>query len=231
MIGVVWILAVFCRPTILFYPGLYLVYLFINKHQKIYGCIKYGLILTLIFVLAALPWWGRNYNEYGKFIPLTASSGNPLLQGTYINYLQTPENTTGYKVGKTALETDNVELNVAYERIRSGFKNDFFKYLCWYTVGKTFYFWVSPFYWSYVFGIGLGIAYIYHIFIMTSAALGTYKIIKERLFLENCLIFFVSFYFNIIHCIYMSFDRYAYPIIGIICIYSGSAFILSKDKK
>ncbi|WP_242855950.1 hypothetical protein [Ruminiclostridium josui] len=187
--------------------------------------------MALIFIVFALPWWARNYNEYNMFIPLTASSGNPLLQGTYVNYIQTPENTTNYEIGKTALETDSIERKVAFKRIREGFKNYFFKYLYWYTLGKTFYFWAFPFYWNDVLGISYWLAVIYHIFIVITAIYGVVKGIKDSIFMKSSLIIFIALYFNFLHCIYMSFDRYAYPIMGIICIYCGKAFVSGKKLK
>ncbi|EPR14445.1 glycosyltransferase family 39 protein [Ruminiclostridium papyrosolvens] len=231
ILSLIWIIAVFCRPTVLFYPCFYLLYIFINKYYRLSQCIKFGITMALIFILSALPWWVRNYNEYQTFIPLTASSGNPLLQGTYINYLQTPDNTTNYEVGKTALETDNIERNVAYKRIREGFRNHFLKYLCWYTAGKTFYFWALPFYWTDVMGISYWLAVIYHIFIVITASYAVFKGVKERLFMKSSLIVFIALYFNFVHCVYMSFDRYAYPIIGVICIYCGAAFVSCKKIK
>ncbi|AEY64312.1 glycosyltransferase family 39 protein [Clostridium sp. BNL1100] len=231
ILSLIWIIAVFCRPTVLFYPCFYLLYIFINKYYRLSQCIKYGITMALIFILSALPWWVRNYNEYQTFIPLTASSGNPLLQGTYINYIQTPENTTNYEVGKTALETDNIESNVAFKRIREGFKNHFLKYLCWYTLGKTFYFWTIPFYWTDVIGISFGLAVVYHFFIIITAIYVVFKGVRERLFMKISLIVFIALYFNFVHCVYMSFDRYAYPIIGVMCIYCGAAFVSSKNIK
>ncbi len=231
ILSLIWVLAVFCRPTVLFYPCFYLLYLFINKYRSLAECIKFAVTMALIFILIALPWWVRNYNEYQTFIPLTVSSGNPLLQGTYINYIQTTENKTNYEVGKTTLETDNIERNAAYKRIREGFKNHFLKYLCWYTLGKTFYFWALPFYWIDVMGISYWLAVVYHIFILISAACAIFKGIKERLFMKCSLIVFIALYFNFVYCVYMSFDRYAYPIIGVICIYCGVAFVGSKNIK
>ncbi len=228
LLSVIWIIAVFCRPTVLFYPCFFLLYIFINKYYRLSQCIKFGITMALIFILFALPWWVRNYNEYQTFIPLTASSGNPLLQGTYISYIQTSENITNYETGKTALETDNIESNVALQRIRDGFKNHFIKYLFWYTLGKTFYFWALPFYWIDVMGISYWLAVIYHIFILITAIYAVFKSAKERLFMKCSLIVFISVYFNFVHCIYMSFDRYAYPIIGVLCIYCGSVLVRTK---
>lgn len=231
ILSVLWIIAVFCRPTVLFYPCFFLLYIFINKYYRLSQCIKFGITMALIFSLLSFPWWVRNYNEYQTFIPLTASSGNPLLQGTYINYIQTPENTANFEIGKTALETDKIERNTALLRIREGFKNHFIKYLLWYTLGKTFYFWALPFYWIDVMGISYWLAVVYHIFILITAVYAIFKGIKEKQFMKSSLVLFIGLYFNFVHCVYMSFDRYSYPIIGVMCIYCGAAFLSNKDIK
>ena len=41
------------------------------------------------------PWWIRNYNIFHAFIPFTLATGNPMLQGTYINYDQSTKKTDG----------------------------------------------------------------------------------------------------------------------------------------
>ena len=97
--------------------------------------------MLLAFTIVMAPWWIRNYAEYGIFVPLAESSGNPLLQGTYIGYNQTPDKTVLYRLGKNALETNIIEVEVAKRRIIEGFKNDFPGYLKWYTIDKTYLLW------------------------------------------------------------------------------------------
>ena len=99
-LGIVWALAVLCRPTIAIYPIFLFVYLILYKKLNLLRLFQLGTIMTLTFIILMSPWWIRNFVEVGEFIPLTASSGNPMLQGTYIDYIQTPENTVYYKLGK-----------------------------------------------------------------------------------------------------------------------------------
>lgn len=40
----------------------------------------------LAFALCMSPWWIRNGEIYGRFVPLSASGSDPLLQGSYIMY-------------------------------------------------------------------------------------------------------------------------------------------------
>lgn len=222
-IAIVWTLAVLIRPTILFYPVFYYIYLLINQYIRFGRMMRTGIAMALVFTVIAMPWWIRNYNEYGEFIPLTVSGGNPMLQGTYINYQQTPENVVIYKLGSNSLETDKIETKVALERIKAGFRSDFSRYLLWFTLGKTFYFWTFPFYWNQILGISYSMALLYHILILLVAMIGITRRLTSRSFAQTSLILMLSLYFNLIHCIYMSFDRYAYPIIGIVTIYTGMA--------
>ena len=109
--------------------------------------------MLLSFMAVMSPWWIRNYIEYAEFIPLAASSGNPMLQGSYIGYRQTSDNIIYYDLGKNAFETNKTEVKVAKERIKNELKRDLPGYLKWISWGKTYYFWGTIFYWKEMFGI------------------------------------------------------------------------------
>jgi len=127
--------------------------------------------------------------KLSRIIPLAASSGNPLLQGTYVNYEQTPENVVYYKLGKNAFETNKTEVAVAKMRIKEEFKKDFWGYLKWYTIGKTNLFWRTVFYWKGFFNIPHSIVLYIHL-----KGIGKYS-----------LPVLVMLYFNATHCVYMVF--------------------------
>jgi len=225
ILGSVWAAATYCRPTIALYPVIFAPYLFFHHRMKVRKIMSYGLLMSISFFLLMSPWWVRNYLEYGKFIPLTASSGNPMLQGTYIDYRQTPENTVVYGTGKTELETDMTEVRIAKERILSGFKKDFWGYLRWYTIGKTFSLWKGPFYWKQFFGISYQSVLIFHFLILILGFSGIMALAFEDVF-KYMLPVSVLLYFNVVHCLYMSFDRYAFPLMPLLSIFS--AYTLQK---
>jgi len=164
-----------------------------------------------------LPWWIRNFREYNEFIPLSASGGNPMLQGTYINYEQTPSNTVYYKLGEDVLETNKTEMKVAKERIIKGFKDDFRRYLRWFTIGKSYYFWFTIFYWKEYFGIGQGPVLFYHYFLLTGLIGAAILLFKKPL--KFMLPIAIILYFNAVHCVYMAFDRYALPVMPLVSIF------------
>jgi hypothetical protein len=175
--------------------------------------------MGLVFILMILPWWIRNYNEYKAFIPLSASSGNPMLQGTYIDYTQPSEGTVYYKLGESQYENDRIETAIALKRMSEGFKNDFWKYISWYTIGKTKFFWNTVFYWRHFLGIGQSLVLVEHYIILLGfAGIITLLFSKSK---KNLLPAAVIIYFNVIHCVYMAFDRYAFPLLPLLAVYSS----------
>jgi 4-amino-4-deoxy-L-arabinose transferase-like glycosyltransferase len=219
LLGIIWAIAALCRPTIALYPAILFLYLFASKRINLKKAMKLGASMTISFIILMSPWWLRNYREYNEFIPLAASSGNPMLQGTYINYLQTPENIVYYKLGKNAFETNKIEVEVARKRMRDGFKQNFAEYLKWYTVGKTKLFWGTVFYWREFMGISLyAVIPMHYLILLGFAGIFMASYLK---FPTHILIPGLLFYFNTVHCYYMAFDRYAFPIIPLLCVYTG----------
>jgi len=224
ILGVLWAITTLCRPTVALYPFLLLFHMLINKKHKIKGFIRSWLVMILAFIVIMKPWWIRNYVEYKTFIPLAESSGNPLLQGTYIGYNQTPENIVYYKLGKNAFETNKIEVEVAKNRIKEGFKNNFWRYLKWYTIDKTYLFWFTIFYWKEFSGITYSNILPYHFIILTGLLVIPFLLIKK--FNIYFLPISILGYFNAVHCLYMAFDRYAFPLLPILSIFA--AFFILK---
>lgn len=226
LLGLLWVLAVLCRPTIALYPVLLFIYLFIYFKYGLLKLIRLGLSMLIPFLIIMAPWWVRNYQEYDTFIPLAASSGNPMLQGTYINYEQNPGNVTYYKLGKTTFETNKNEVETAKRRIVNGFKEDPWGYLKWYTLGKTKYFWGTVFYWRKYFSISHYFVYIYHCILL----LGFFGLMMNFRSLSRYMLpVLVILYFNVVHCVYMAFDRYAFPVMPILSIFCAFFIIHTRE--
>lgn len=224
VLGAIWAAATLCRPTIALYPVILAAYCYFYHRMRLYPIIKFLGIMSLSFIIIMSPWWIRNYREYGKFIPLAASSGNPMLQGTYIDYIQSPDEIVYYKLGKNTLETNRIEVEVAKNRIKTGFQKDFWGYLNWYTIKKTILYWCGAFYWQEIFGISKNIALLFH-YILLLGIPGIVCVLFGN-FTKFILPVAVIAYFNIVHCVYMAFDRYAYPMMTLLTIFS--AFFIVK---
>ncbi|ODM27185.1 glycosyl transferase family 39 [Clostridium sp. Bc-iso-3] len=225
LLGVLWAVATLCRPTIALYPVFLFIYLFWYERFKIIDMIKLGAIMFVVFVAVVSPWWIRNYREYGEFIPLAASSGNPMLQGTYVDYEQTPENIVYYKLGRNAFETNKTEVEVAKMRIKEGFGNNFWGYLKWYTIDKTNLFWRTVFYWKRFFNIPHSIVLYSHLFIVYAGFMGIIVLLFKGIG-KYSLPIMIMLYFNATHCVYMAFDRYAFPMIPLLSIFAS--FLILK---
>ena len=226
-LGLLYTLAVLCRPTIALFPVFLLIYCLFRK-VKYTDLIAPFMAFSLVFIIIMAPWWIRNYKEYSEFIPLSAASGNPMLQGTYVNYEQTPENTVYYKLGSNAFETNKIEVNVAKTRMKSEFKKDFWGYLNWYTFKKTIYFWYSAFYWKHFFGIGGIPVLCMHYILLLGIPVLFYCLFKNLQY--HILPASITVYFNIAHCYYMTFDRYAFPLMAILSVYSAYLFLCIYSK-
>ena len=224
VLGFLWAFATLLRPTIAFYPVMLFFYLFIYKKIGIKQAIKLGVAMALVFVVVMLPWWIRNYQYHGESIPLTASSGNPMLQGTYVNYQQSPGTTVYFRLGKTTFETNKIETEVAKQRIKDEFKKDFWGYLRWFTIGKTAYLWGTVFYWKEFLGISANAVVAMH-YILLLGFLGFIPLMLKN-FKKCSLILAILGYFNVVHCIYMAFDRYAFPLMPLVSIFCA-AFMVS----
>lgn len=231
VLGIMWAAVTLCRPTIALYPILLFAYLFLFFRLNLSKMFRLGISMLIPFIILMSPWWVRNYLEYNTFIPLTASSGNPMLQGTYVDYRQTPENIVYYKLGKNAYETNKNEMETAENRIKDEFKKDFWGYLRWYTLGKTLLMWGTIFYWKEFFGVGWQFVGIFHYFILLGF-IGILILLFNNFF-KYLLPVSLIIYINVIHCIYMAFDRYAFPVIPLLSIFCAffAVRVYSASKK
>lgn len=227
LLGFLWGITTLCRPTIAFYPAFLFVHFMLNRKVKIYELLKLGLVMTMCFSVIITPWWIRNYLEYSDFIPLAASGGNPLLQGTYVNYEQHPHKIEHYKLGKNSFETNKIEIEVSKVRFIKEIKEDPLGYLRWYTIRKTYFLWGTIFYWRLYFNIGQYFVLATHYVLL----LGFFGILIMLFtcFKKSFLPVSVILYFNVIHCVYMAFDRYAFPLLPLLAIFCA-IFILKVNE-
>lgn len=218
--GVIWGLGCLVRPTIAAYPGVILIMWLIRKYS-LKDIIKYTLVTTFVFSLIMSPWWIRNYRVFDEFIPLTLSTGNPFLQGTYINYDQN-QNYTPYEIGKTVVETNQNEMNAGLYRLKTYVPQEPLRYLYWYTLGKSWHLWSAPFYWKEIMGISFVQAKLYHYIILITFILGTIRLFvkKQKSFM---FLFLTIAFTNLIYLPYFTMSRYSYPLMPVVGIIAGFA--------
>jgi hypothetical protein len=102
-------------------------------------------------------------------------------------------------------------------RLSKYFKENPFRYIYWYTIGKTCRLWSSPFYWKEIFNISVISAGISHYIILGLGVLGLFM---SRTYKKSEMIFVVLpiIYFTIAYLPFYTFPRYAYPIMPMLML-------------
>lgn len=153
---------------------------------------------------------------FNKFIPFTLSSGNPFLQGTYINYDQSV-NYTPYSVERDEIQSNKIEMETGMLRLQKYFREEPFRYIYWYALGKTWRLWNSPFYWKKILDVSFMSAGIYHYAVM---GLGILGIFMTRAYKKTEGIFAVLpiIFITISYIPFYTFSRYAYPVMPMVIL-------------
>lgn len=225
--GIVWALGTYFRPTIAMFPIIILI-MWILKKYSIREMLKYGTIVAAIFCLMLSPWWIRNYTVFHTFIPLTSATGNPMLQGTYINYDQSTKKTDGLNYAQfkeTGKEYENnlVDIEISKYRLKNLVPKHPLEFLLWYTVGKTYYQIKTPFLWTAFLGVPIVLACLWHYLILIFGVLGVviFYLNKNRN-KTGTIAFLMIVYFVVVYLPFYTFPRYFYPAIPFLIIFAAS---------
>lgn len=221
VLGIIWAVASMLKSAIgLFFGVIFIVMIFYKYKPK--EIIRYSLITCSVFIVVMSPWWVRNYAQFDKFIPFTASSGNPMILGTFLYNNVDPTDLRGYTHGDTEFEQNAIEMNVAKERMSRKFKEEFWQYAYWYTIGKTIFFWKDPFYWkkqplNSMDYIIFPAVYLIHYTLLILGILGIILcLIKD--FKKAILPLGIISYMNLIHLPFFVMSRYSFPVMTIMII-------------
>ena len=118
-----------------------------------------SLVALLAFCLVMSPWWVRNRVVLHETVLLASESGDPFLRGTDP---WDPYDHIGPSIIAGVAPADMSRVGVA--RVKAGLREDPADFIAWYTVGKWWYLWRSPWYeatwlsrvahWVFVLGLG-----------------------------------------------------------------------------
>lgn len=233
--GIAWALGTYFRPTIATFPIIILI-MWIIKKYSVKEMFKYGTVVAVIFCIMMSPWWIRNYNVFHRFVPLTLATGNPMLQGTYINYNQKTKKTDGldysqFKYTGKEYENNLVDIQVSKYRLKNLVPEHPFEFLYWYTIGKTYYQIRIPFLWRSFLGVPIALACLWHylIIIFGIIGIGMFYLNKDRNKIGT-IAFSMVIYFIIMYLPFYAFPRYFYPAIPFLIIFCAYGVLNIKDK-
>lgn len=235
------------RPAILLYPIAVLI-MWIIKRYKFIDMIKYGAVVIGVVCAILSPWIIRNAIVFNDFIPLTKASGNPALQGAFINYDQSVkdfENIDYYNIikkdydididnyGNNEIINNDVELAMLKIRFKEIILKDPLKYLKWYTLGKTGINWSEPFIWTNLFNISYKNLVTQHYTLLFFGVLGFimlfFNLKNTTLNKGKGLIWFPAVavvYFNCAHLPFFCMSRYMFPVM--FCFGVFSAYLIES---
>jgi len=225
-----YLFCLFFRPTIALIPFALLGYFLLIRYP-LRLAIKQAAIAAVLVVLALSPWWVRNYMHYGEFIPLTGSSGDPLLLGTYQGY--------GYRYGPSYKEVVNtietqhphmshyekekVKKAIAIERIKTWYHANPKQWWESYTIKKTKTQWGQPFYWIEIFGVSKQEMTAWHQRIVRLAFASALFAILTLRWQRRELLFFLLLitYFTALNNVFFAYPRYNLPLMPILFLWIG----------
>lgn len=217
------------RPTIVMFPILILI-MWLIKKVKFKDALKYTVIVGLVFCVVLSPWWIRNYIIFNRFIPFTLSTGNPMWQGTFINYNQKSKITDGLDYSNydtknpklSEIQRNDMEIALSKYRLKNLFPKQPLNFVYWYTIGKGWIQVNSPFYWKEIFGVSGNIARSYHRILLILGVIGMLLFLKSRnKNILGILPITTIIYFVIVYLPFYTMGRYFYPVMPYMIIFSS----------
>lgn len=217
------------RPTIVMFPILILI-MWLIKKVKFKDALKHTVIVGLVFCVVLSPWWIRNYIIFNRFIPFTLSTGNPMWQGTFINYNQKSKITDGLDYSDydtknpklSEIQRNDMEIALSKYRLKNLFPKQPLNFIYWYTIGKGWIQVNSPFYWKEIFGVSGNIARSYHRILCILGVIGMLLFLKSR---NNNILGILPIttiiYFVIVYLPFYTMGRYFYPVMPYMIIFSS----------
>lgn len=219
--GIFWALATMFRASIALLP-LVVFYVWLVYKYTIKEMASFAIVALIPFLILFTPWWIRNYIKFDRFIPFTLSSGNPMLQGVFINNDVDHEiiaklNNENLVYTNDEINNDIVERKMAGKVFKYYLKIDTANYIKWFLFGKTVNNVKSPYY-GELYGIKFETVRIVHLILVILSIIGMIKA-KTK---EKYLIIGLLIYFLVIHMPFLSYVRYLYPIMPIVIPLAGN---------
>ncbi|MCW2277539.1 ArnT family glycosyltransferase [Heliophilum fasciatum] len=232
LLGLIWALGTYVRPTLALLPVAILPILFWRELLSWQFPWRRLAAMVALFCLVLSPWWIRNYLAYETFIPLAVSSGNPLLLGTMPpgttiepdpNWVYPEVDANGF-VDQYA--TDKFEAAYAKARILQFIQDDPASFAYHYLVTKPSMLWSTPYYWK-----PIPLPYLnwndqlfihYGLLLLSLAGLLLQLVIAKGRRTAIAVVAVIPLYFTLIHAVYYSMDRYAFPMMPLLIIWTGA---------
>lgn len=231
-----YVICLFLRPTVALMPFVLLIY-YLTKKYPWKLMIRHATIAFITLILLLTPWWIRNYIHFNDFIPLSGSSGDPLLLGTFQGEGY-PNNESYDDVivrVKEVMPVQDAYYELKYEgifakeRMRAWWETNPSSMIKSYLILKPISFWKDTFYWIPIFNItgdfvtffqkiSLGIGF-------SGLLISLFSLKSKRS--EIFFIFLFIIYFTVINSYYFAYARYNLPLMPF--VYLGASILISSS--
>jgi len=226
-------IGIYARPNFALLPVVFLIYM-LYRGYKIKEIIKPAIVVSGVILICISPWWIRNAVVFDKFIPLTLSSGNPSILGAMIDWRypagaeeKFKDDFTRLGKAKTAIESNEIQVELAKKIRNYGFETDRNRYIKHYTVDRVVDMVIVPYYWKPVLHISKPIVGVYHYVVLLLGIIGLLMTIflksKRK---ELSILIITILYFIFTSLPFITFERYGYFLMAFITIYA--AYVLHK---
>ncbi|MFE6798584.1 ArnT family glycosyltransferase [Paenibacillus chitinolyticus] len=215
-IGAFLALCAYFKPQFILFP-LIIGVTWLIRRVPFKKMVLYTATIVLTACLLLSPWWVRNYAHFGKFIPFTDSSGNPMLMGVLPGE-PSPGFFKEYPQYSPDVYDDSTE-KVGHIILYS-LKTKPFETIKWYLFDKTILAFEQTFYWLDFWGMSYNFVLALHIILCVLGVAGFIAaLIKRR---GDILVAALTVAYVIaVHIPFVQFSRYMYPIIFIFTIFAA----------
>ncbi|MBP3284931.1 MAG: glycosyltransferase family 39 protein [Clostridia bacterium] len=224
--GIAWGLATLFRPMIVLFPVVLLI-LWMQKKSSFHEMKRYATLLVIPFLFLLSPWWIRNAITFQRFIPFTLSMGNPMLLGAFINNEVDFElierlNQNNLQYTDDFLWNNYVDMEFAKMVTEYHFRQDFWGYLKWILVTKTWLNFTDPYCLPGFYGLPILWLQRQHLFYMLCGLLGMLICLKKKKD-SSFLLIFTVFYFALAHLSVLAYSRYMIPVMPVMILLGAEA--------
>lgn len=236
-----YLLGLIFKPTIAALPVMFLPY-FLVKKFPLKLIFKRSIYAAVIIILFMLPWWVRNYQAVGEFLPFTGNQGDTKLLGTFqgFGYPEEDINTINDMLNEKDRNGDyklryfkyKEKGEIANQRIDQWIKEEPYKFAFSYLIYKPYKLISDPYYPNKIFDIKGDIIKFFHKLLECLAALGIlyclFRYKKNEYKTGIMLLVLLLLYFVYINSYYLALARYALyflPFIFILSSYGIYIFI------
>ncbi len=230
MFAVCWTALCYFKPQaalLPLVPGLF----WLARRYSFRRMLAYTVVILSVFAALMSPWWIRNYEAFGRFIPFTQSVGSPLILGSAA-FGQVPdgfyEKYPEYG-GDVMNGSDDDMAQAAGRMVAYGFMHEPLVYLAFYTFGKFgglygIAYWERP-----ILGMTWAHYFPVHAAYVLLGLYGMFGAVKRKL-RAAYIPLAILIYFTLIYVPFIAIPRYGYPNLFLFVLFAAPALLELYDR-